>query len=446
MSSLRRWRGATVLLAVLMVAAIEAPADAAVAAKGWPMKQDNAGYTLIETPHYVIKTDMGADAAQMFARHQEALFLELYKRMAGTRAGIVQLPRSTALVVGSKDKYMELMGPEGKGTQGLHEPQKNQISAWGSIDGMDRILEVLRHEGTHQFVLQFIGPKCPLWLNEGLAEFFERAEFVGGQFQVGQVPAYLVRELNIALEENRLFSVPYMLTIEHEAWSEAVKKEGKEGSLQYAEAWAMVHCLQGADNAKYQGAFIQYIWHLGRGRSSKDAWDLAFGGGVAAFEKRFRDYIKELQPTGGRTCRNNLWLLGLLLVAIEGVGKPAPADITAFRQLLLDGKLGWWTLPDNKGAELSTKDPDLVKSLFRCPDDTSRKPDAPSYELFPGKTGEPPGIRCPCHAGYVLETVYEKNDAGKLKPKIVSRPVGTTPPAKAGPAAKSSTSKGAKKQ
>ena len=24
----------------------------------------------------------------------------------------------------------------------------------------------------HQFVLQFIGPKCPLWLNEGLAEYF----------------------------------------------------------------------------------------------------------------------------------------------------------------------------------------------------------------------------------------------------------------------------------
>ena len=441
----RRWQSATVLLALLAVAAMAAPAGAAApaAAKGWPMKQDNAGYYVVETPHYVIKTDLGPDAAQLFARHQEALFFELYKRMAGNKADIVQIARGTVVVVGTKEKYLALLGTEAKGSQGQYDPNKNQISAWGSGDEADQALETLRHEGTHQFVRQFIGSKCPLWLNEGLAEFFERAQFVGGQLQVGQTPPYHLRELKLALEEKRLFSIPDMLVRTHEAWLEAVKSGSKEAPLQYAEAWAMVHFLQGADDAKYQGPFIQYIWHLGRGRSSKEAWDAAFGDSVAAFEKRFRDYIKELQPSVSRSCRTNMQLLGFMLIDLGAEG--APADMAAFRQSLLDGKLGRWTFKDGSGGTISTADPELAKSLFRCPEDTTGKPDVPSYDLLPAKPGEPPGVRCRCHAGLFQELTYEKDSDGKLKSKIVSKPATSAPPAKTGPAAKSPASTGAKK-
>jgi hypothetical protein len=204
----------------------------------------------------------------------------------------------------------------------------------------------------------------------------------------------------------------------------------------------MVHFLQGADNAKYQGPFVQYIWHLGHGRSSNEAWNAAFGD-VAAFEKRFRDYIKELQPSVSRPCRNNLQLLAFILIDLGAEG--APADMAAFRQSLLDGKLGRWTFKDGTGSPISTADPELAKSLFRCPEDTTGKPDVPSYELIPAKAGEPPGVRCRCHAGLFQELTYEKDSDGKLKSKIVSKPATSAPPAKTGPAAKSPTSTGAKK-
>ncbi|MCX5655224.1 MAG: DUF1570 domain-containing protein [Planctomycetota bacterium] len=441
----RLWQGAVGVLTLLALAASAHPAAVAPAGKGWPMKQDAGGVIIVETPDYVVRTDMGPDAAQLYARHQEALFFELYKRMAGTSAGAVQIPRGTVQVVGSRDKYMSLVGGEAEGTQGLYDPNKNLISAWGSIDAVDGILETLRHEGTHQFVHQFIGSKCPLWLNEGLAEFFERAQFVGGQLQVGQAPSHLLKELKAALTENRLRTVPDMLTITSEAWTAAVKTKSKEAGLQYAEAWAMVHCLQGVDNGKYRDAFIQYVWYLGRGRSSKDAWDLAFGGVVAAFEKRLHDYIRELTPASPGTCRANLSSMGFVLAGLKA-GEPMPADITSFRQLVLDGNLGRWTFKDSAGAEVSTADPEIVKAMFHCPDDVSGKPDAISYELVPGKSGEPPGVRCRCHAGLVRELTYEKDAGGKLKAKVICRPESLFPPPKAGLAAKSPTSKGAVKQ
>jgi len=440
----RLWQGAVGVLALLALAASAHPAIAA-AGKGWPMKQDAGGFIIVETPHYIVKTDVGADSAQLIAAHQEALFGELYTRMAGTKPGVVQIQRASVVVVGSKEKYMSLMGPDAKGSQGQYISGKNLISGWGSQEDMDRLLETLRHEGTHQFVSQFIGAKTPIWLNEGLAEFFERAQFAGGQFSVGQAPIFLVNDLKKALEEDRFVPITKMLGMTYESWQTMVKGQGKEAYTHYAEAWAMVHFLQGGDNGKYRGPFIQYIWHLSRGRDSSDAWGKAFGNDVAGFEKRLREYVKDLKPTGGLGCRTNMQFLGFLLVNLRSGAEPPP-DVATFREWALEGKLGEWTFTAGSGIKVSTVDKDVLKSLFRCPDDKS-KGDAASYELVPGQAGEPPGLRCRCHTGLVLDLTYEKDDVGKLKPKVVAKPAGSVPPAKAGPgAAKSPTSPtGAKK-
>ena len=317
------------------------------------------------------------------------------------------------------------------------------ITPWGSGDEADQALETLRHKGTHQFVRQFIGSKCPLWLDEGLAEFFEQAQFVGGQLQVGQTPPYHLRELKLALEEKRLFSsIPDMLVRTHEAWLEAVKSGSKEAPLQYAEAWAMVHFLQGADDATYPGPFIQYIWHLGRGRSSKEAWDAAFGDSVAAFEKRFRDYIKELQPSVSRTCRRtNMQLLGFMLIdlgargACRYGGLPPVAPRRKTGPLDLQGRHGRHDFnrgPRTREVPLSLPrryDPQARRAQLRTPPRQARRAARRPMPLprrpFPG-------------------THVREGQSGKLKSKIVSKPA-TSPAGQDGPGRKSPASTGAKK-
>ena len=424
---------AFVILAALLCG--PQPGSGAAAGKGWPMKADGE-FLVIETPHYIVRTDMGPDVGQLIASHQEVLFTELYRRMAGNKAGTIAVQRATILIVGDKDKYLALMGPDAKGSQGTYTPGRNQISGWGSVDRMDGLLETLRHEGTHQFVQQFIGAKCPVWLNEGLAEFFKHAQFSGGQLTTGQAPIYLVNDLKRAQAENRLIPVQKMLTTTHEAWSATVRTEGRDAYTQYHEAWAMVHFLQGAESGKYRDAFIQYIYYLGRGRDSSDAWQKAFGADVAGFEKRLFEYLKDLKPAGGMGCRSNLMFLGFILLNVrEGVDPPK--DIATFYQWALEGKLGQWTFTTGSGLKVSTEDPGVMKSLFRCPEDKA-KDDEPSYELAPGKPGEPAVVRCRHHVGFVLETVYEKDPKeGKMRTAVVARPpASVAPPPKAPPAAK----------
>src|SRR5690606_31664646 len=63
---------------------------------------------------------------------------------------------------------------------GFYSLLDNQVATFQYPDDR-RTLGVLRHEAVHVMVGGMLGPTAPLWLNEGLAEYFEQME-TGGQF------------------------------------------------------------------------------------------------------------------------------------------------------------------------------------------------------------------------------------------------------------------------
>jgi hypothetical protein len=419
-------------MAATTPAAAATATSTAAAARVWPVRQEGP-YVIVETPHYIVKTEHKAEVAQLIANQQEAVFAELYRRLSGTRAGVGPLQRLQIIFFLTKAKYLEVMGKEGEGTQGRYIPGKNMIAGWMPADEIDNMLKTLRHEGTHQFVEQFIGPKCPVWLNEGLAVFFEESQFKNGVLDTAQVPAARVGSLKRALEGGKLIPLRRMIEMGGEEWTAALRAEAPQGHLEYNEAWSMVHFLQGADGGKYRAPLLQFISGIAHSLPVAEAWDKAFGAGsTPAFEKRWQEYIKSLKPTGGPGCRTNLRLLGMLVAKNFEWGNTWK-DMDAMYQAAIDGKLGTWVVPMADGSKLDIKDKEAVKTLFRCSLDTGAS-DKPSYELFEGNEGEPPGIRCSHHDGYVLETVYEKNDKGGWDVNIVTRP---TPKSGAASAAKS---------
>ena len=46
---------------------------------------------------------------------------------------------------------------------------------------------VLAHEGFHQFIGYELGQQIPIWLNEGMAQYFETCYIIGSDFYVGQI-------------------------------------------------------------------------------------------------------------------------------------------------------------------------------------------------------------------------------------------------------------------
>ena len=106
-----------------------------------------------------------------------------------------------------------------------------------------RVAEDLRHEVTHAYVHSVI-PQVPLWLDEGIAEYFE-------------VPTS-ARGLNKTHLE--------YLTAEHEAgrWQpdlerlESLQQAGEMSQLDYAESWLWIHFMIHHSD-RHQGLMQSYL-------------------------------------------------------------------------------------------------------------------------------------------------------------------------------------------
>jgi len=403
--------------AALLVFLATAPTFAAGA--GWPVSRQG-GDLVVETPHYRVRTDLGPDVGQTVASHQEALYAELYRRM-----GNVKKPKAVrrfeVLVLSTQERYLRELGDAAKGSRGIFMPGRDVLACWGSANALDVVLETLRHEGTHQFVAHFIGHNCPIWLNEGLAVFHQHAQFRRGGLEVGQVPPGRVASLRLAMKESRLIPLVRMLSMTDKEWVAAVNTQAAQASLQYDQAWAMVHFLAFGGNQKYRAAFLQFIYYIARGEDGKRAWERTFGTNYKAFEDRWREYLEALQPDAQLDCKSHLRGLGLLLLRVAGK-TDVVKDMATFRQAAIEGRLGKWTLKSSDGTLVSSDDRDKVAALFKCPQD--KRPDAEtSYELVPDPAGGPPVVRCRHHAGIVLETQYVKDpESGRMDVRVVARP------------------------
>jgi len=291
-------RGAASLAAALLALAVLGPPDAAApASPGWPTHKDG-DFTVIETPHYLLRTEHSAEFGQKIASQQEALYSELYRRMKDIKP-VMGETRLDLVIYRTQEAYMRALGGSVTGSQGVFMPGKRLLAAWGAEDQLDRILDVLRHEGTHQFIERFIGPSCPIWLNEGMAVFYENGRMVDGKLEIGGVPAGELRVIKKALADGRAMPIDRMLNLTNREWVLNVNTGNADGHLQYCQAWSMVHFLAYGDKSKYRAAFQQYMYYVSRGQASWDAWTQAFGGDTAAFEKRWREYVLQLKPEGG---------------------------------------------------------------------------------------------------------------------------------------------------
>lgn len=379
------------------------------AAAEWPVRRDGLDL-VVETPHYRIRTDLGEDVGQSVATQQEVLFRELYRRMGRIKPKI-EFKRFNVLVFETSNRYLAELGDAVRGSRGVFDPTKDVLACWAGAGELDIILRTLRHEGTHQFVMHFIGPECPVWLNEGLAVFYEHGRFVRGRLEVGQVPPARVRIVRRAKAEGDLIPLREMLAMTNREWLGHVNMGSPKAYLQYCQAWSMVHFLAYADQTRYRQAFLQYIHYLARDVSPRSAWYKTFGRDYRGFRERWEAYIEGLEPSSEMECRLHLELLGWLLMKSHGK-LPPPEDMAAFQSAVLEGKLGSWHVRTGGGYVVDSADAEKLEMLFRCPNDRD-KGASHSYALAASEGDGPPVLRCRHHAGLLLETRYVKNADGE---------------------------------
>lgn len=137
------------------------------------------------------------------------------------------------------------------------------------------------HEYTH-LVMEHLGLKLPIWLNEGLADLYSSLEPRGGQALIGRpIPGrsqVLVQQRWIPL--NVLFSVGTDSPYYHES---------DKMSIFYAESWALTHMLVLSDD--YRHAFAKFLAAVAQGHPVAECFQLIYGKNLDDVRQDLAHYV-----------------------------------------------------------------------------------------------------------------------------------------------------------
>lgn len=228
-------------------------------------------WSRLDTPNFII-----------IATGRESDLRELGKQFEGFREALTRLlsgavtstPVPTVVLVFPDDKTFEPFKPVYNGKPvdvgGLFMPRSavNYILL-GPNHGMERLRPIF-HEYTHLMVSN-VAPVLPVWLNEGIAEYYSTFEMdkAGRTVLFGKPISEHFQELS----QGRWMPLDALLAVAHDS---PEYNEGSRRGVFYAESWMLVHMILNGQADRRQ-SFAAYLQELGAGTAPKDAWQHTFG-------------------------------------------------------------------------------------------------------------------------------------------------------------------------
>lgn len=140
------------------------------------------------------------------------------------------------------------------------------------------------HEYVHLHLKDNV-PGVPLWLNEGLAEFYGALQFSGGEAVLGATLPYIR-----LLRGQELLPLETLLSIDTR--SPHYNEQDKTGIF-YGQSWALVHYLMLGGGSARQDQFKRFLQQVGRGDDVAKALEKNFGLSVDTIENDLRAYVRQ---------------------------------------------------------------------------------------------------------------------------------------------------------
>ena len=373
----------------------------------------------LNTRHYLLHTDLDDKLVNDLAQRLDGMYDEYSTRVARFgRSGSV--PRLEVYLFRQQKDYARFTENKLPNSGGVFLPGKNLLASFLGDQGRDQLRRTLQHEAFHQFAYNAISPDLPVWLNEGLAQFFEEGLWNGDGFLPGEVPPRRVRQLQADVKADRLVNFATLLHMNNDAWGKRLAANLADGVTQYNQSWAMVHFLAMTRDSRgqypFRGRLLEMLHLLHDGRSGDEAFTLAFGQNINGFHARFAEYAAALKATPEATLIENQGVLADLMIDFDKSGHRFE-DVAAFRKFVTRGRykihysrgdVTWDTNPD-----MTCYFSDLSGQVFSADDlYLSRRSGAPLPDLV-----------CRCAGALVLRTRFHDTDSGGIDHELLIEPL-----------------------
>ncbi len=234
-----------------------------------------------DTRYYTIYTDIDPDQEKEAAIRMTKMAEEYHQRTKDF-AGVITAKFPFYLFKSPAD-YYAAGGLPGSAGMFMSVGSDGKLMAIAGRNNSQQTWHTVQHEGFHQFAHAVIGGEMPIWLNEGLAEYFGESIFTGDGFVTGVIPPWRLARLKDEISGGQTKSFEAIMNLSPQQWASEMNIRN------YDQAWSMVHFLVHGDDQKYQAAFTACIREISRGSTFDQAWNDTVGK-TDGFEDRWKNW------------------------------------------------------------------------------------------------------------------------------------------------------------
>lgn len=372
--------------------------------------------TVYRSKHYRIFTNLTQRETVPFGRHMDALFEQYNKRFRGLGAKrIEKMPLYLFKTEQQYDRFLQEHEIDATHSGGMFfvTHKLEGLATWVDARSRHKTFQVLQHEGFHQFAWHAIGAGLPIWLNEGLAQYFEHAVLDDdGRMTLGLTSPPRIERVRTAIQQGDTLAIDTLMRISGEQWASVLRRNPDRANLLYAQSWSLVYFLIHANDGEHQPKLIDYLRRLSQGERSDDALFMTFGkDGLNPLARDWRGFALAQQSDEIAEASERLAFLGTGLRLLAERNEAMPEDLGALRDTL-----------QRYGFRLRHSDMGVTRSLSANNDELYRYERGSGERDFvlldPARPGLPPRITAP---GLDPEPtlIWYRDDDGKLVQDIV---------------------------
>lgn len=286
---------------------------------------------IFRSKHYRIHTTLSKQETVPYGRHMDAIYEQYQERFSSFKSKQIDpMPLYLFKTEQQYDRFLAEHDLDGAHSGGMFfvTHQLEGLATWTDARSRRRTFEVLQHEGFHQFAWHAIGPKLPVWLNEGLAQYFESAIITDGRMSLGITRTLKIEKMRNAIDAKENLPLNQLIRITGEQWAKTLRKTPDHSSLLYAQAWSVTYFLIHGQDGKNKTKLAEYLRRLSEGERADQAMLMAFGpGGLADLENDWRAYALKQHPNNVAQATERLEFLGTGLRLLAEQGEDMPQDL-----------------------------------------------------------------------------------------------------------------------
>lgn len=242
----------------------------------------------VRSPNFTVISNAGEKEARKIAGQFEEIREVFQNTFAKMR---VDLGKPVIVFAVKNEDSMKSLLPafwEVKGHMhpaGVYQPaeEKHFVVVRTNIEGPNAY-EIIYHEYTHA-LMHINFRDLPVWLNEGIAEFFGNSTIHDNYVEMGKIAPYHLQ----ILQQNKLIPVPVLLQADN---SSPYYNENNRASVFYAESWAIVHYLLMDPDARKRNLFHDFLAAYQASGNYVDAAQNTFGD-LNKFAQKMEAYSRQ---------------------------------------------------------------------------------------------------------------------------------------------------------